>query len=104
MISGTKIRYTSPIYLSEVLAIWLRGGLAVREVSTTYIGRNEGLSKLRMTDLVKAAIAVFEISVRYHLTGFAPRKAALGFGPSGQAEPVPSVGETQATRSPDSAS
>lgn len=72
-IRTTRIRYTSPIYLSEVLAIWLRAGQRVVEIPTTYIGRGEGLSKLRLTDLVKAAIAVIEISLRYHLLGFQRR-------------------------------
>jgi len=69
-ILDTRVRYTSPIYLSEVLAIWLRAGFGVREIPTTYVGRNEGLSKLRMIDLVKAAIAVLEIALRYHAIGF----------------------------------
>jgi dolichol-phosphate mannosyltransferase len=73
MLAETKMRYTSPIYLSEALAIWFRGGLRVHEISTIYVGRNEGLSKLRIIDLVKASIAVFEISFRYHVTGFAAR-------------------------------
>lgn len=72
-IRTTRIRYTSPIYLSEVLAIWLRAGLQVVEIPTTYVGRGEGLSKLRLTDLVKAAIAVLEISMRYHVLGFRRR-------------------------------
>lgn len=72
-IRRTRIRYTSPIYLSEVLAIWLRAGLQVVEIPTIYIGRGEGLSKLRVTDLVKAAIAVVEISLRYHVLGFQRR-------------------------------
>ena len=69
----TRIRYTSPIYLSEVLAIWLRAGLRVVEIPTIYIGRGEGLSKLRLTDLAKAALGVLEISLRYHVTGFRHR-------------------------------
>jgi dolichol-phosphate mannosyltransferase len=73
LITQTRIRYTSPIYLSEVLAIWLRAGLQVREISTLYVGRGEGLSKLRLTDLAKAAVAVLEIAFRYHVTGFARR-------------------------------
>lgn len=76
VIVRTRLRYTSPIYLSEVLAIWLRAGLTVREISTLYVGRGEGLSKLRMTDLIKAAIAVLEISVRYHVLGFASSDTA----------------------------
>jgi dolichol-phosphate mannosyltransferase len=80
ILAETEVCYTSPIYLSEALAIWLRSGLRVREISTTYIGRDEGLSKLRIIDLVKAALAVFEISFRYHATGFARREASAGSG------------------------
>jgi dolichol-phosphate mannosyltransferase len=72
-IRRTRIRYTSPIYLSEVLAIWVRAGQRIVEIPTTYVGRGEGLSKLRLTDLIKAAIAVLEISLRYHLLGFQAR-------------------------------
>ena len=63
-------RYGSPIYLSEVLALWMHFGLRVGEFKTVYVGRNEGLSKLRMADLFKAGVAVFEIAVRYHVGGF----------------------------------
>jgi dolichol-phosphate mannosyltransferase len=70
LISGYKIRYTSPIYLSEVLALWMRHGLRVREFPTTYVGRDEGLSKVRIIDFLKGGLAAFEIAIRYHLTGF----------------------------------
>jgi len=63
-------RYGSPIYLSEILALWMRCGLRIVEFKSLYVGRNEGLSKLRAADLVKAVIAVFEISARYHVLGF----------------------------------
>jgi dolichol-phosphate mannosyltransferase len=63
-------RYGSPIYLSEILALWLRSGLRVGEFKTVYVGRNEGVSKLRIADLVKAGIAIFEIAGRYHFGGF----------------------------------
>jgi dolichol-phosphate mannosyltransferase len=64
-------RYGSPIYLSEILALWMHFGLRVGEFNTVYVGRNEGVSKLRMADLVKAAIGIFEIASRYHALGFA---------------------------------
>lgn len=76
MIASHRIRYTSPIYLTEVLALWLRSGLKVGEFTTTYVGRNEGISKLRFIDLMKAGIAIFEIAVRYHFTGFDSAGAA----------------------------
>lgn len=63
-------RYGSPIYLSEVLALWMRCGLRINEFDSVYVGRNEGLSKLRVIDLVKAAIAIFDIAGRYHILGF----------------------------------
>ena len=63
-------RYGSPIYLSEILSLWLYYGNRVVEFPTLYVGRNEGVSKLRITDLVKAAIAIFEIASRYHFFGF----------------------------------
>jgi dolichol-phosphate mannosyltransferase len=65
-------RYGSPIYLSEILALWMHGGLRVGEFKTLYVGRNEGISKLRMADLVKAGVAIFEIAARYHFGGFRP--------------------------------
>ena len=74
LVADHKIRYGSPIYLSEVLALWLHHGLRVSEFPSTYIGRNEGVSNLRTADLIKAGIAVFEISLRYHVLGF-PRCA-----------------------------
>ena len=69
--------YGSPIYLSEVLAVWMRNGLRIEEFQSVYVGRNEGLSKLRIIDLVKAAIAVFEIAGRYHFFGFQHLPAGL---------------------------
>lgn len=72
LVAAHKIRYGSPIYLSEVLALWLYNGLRVQEFPTTYVGRNEGVSNLRMMDLWKAGIAVFEIALRYHVLGFPP--------------------------------
>ena len=65
-----RYRYGSPIYLSEILALWLYHGLRVREFKSVYVGRNEGVSKLRLADLAKAAIAVFEIASRFHIFGF----------------------------------
>lgn len=70
IIARHRIRYGSPIYLTEVLSLWLRNGLRIREFPSVYIGRNEGLSKLRPIDLLKASIGVFEIGLRYHILGF----------------------------------
>src|SRR5215470_5427763 len=76
MIADTQIRYASPIYLPEVLSIWLSRRLRIVEFPTTYIGRGEGESKLRLTDLAKAALAIFEIASRLHIFGFIPSSTA----------------------------
>ena len=72
-IARTRIRYGSPIYLSEALGIWMANGLDIHEFATTYVGRGEGESKLRIVDLAKASIAVFEIAWRLHVRGFRTR-------------------------------
>jgi dolichol-phosphate mannosyltransferase len=85
VVARSVVHYGSPIYLTETLAMWLSHGLRIVEFPTTYVGRFEGLSKLRITDLIKAGIAVFEISFRYHVLGFAsPRRL-----PRVSVEPVP---------------
>jgi dolichol-phosphate mannosyltransferase len=76
LIADTQIRYASPIYLTEVLSIWLSRRLRIVEFPTTYVGRGEGESKLRLTDLAKAALAIFEIAGRLHIFGFAASSTA----------------------------
>jgi dolichol-phosphate mannosyltransferase len=97
LIANHLIRYSSPIYLTEVLALWLRKGLRIGEFPTTYVGRNEGVSKLRVVDLLKAAMAIFEVSLRYRITGFAPAsRGSQGMlapgGPAGTVETTPTCG------------
>jgi dolichol-phosphate mannosyltransferase len=70
LIPPYEIRYGSPIYLTEVMAIWLTNGMRISEIPGHYVGRNEGLSKVRLVDYVKAGIGVGEIGLRYHVTGF----------------------------------
>lgn len=65
-----RIRYGSPIYLTEVMAIWLKHGLKVIEIPGHYVGRNEGWSKVRLNDYFKASVGVMEIALRYRVTGF----------------------------------
>ena len=70
-LAGSQIRYGSPIYLSEAMAIWLHDGFRIVEFDSKYIGRNEGLSKLRPLDLLKAAVGIFDIAWRFHMGRFA---------------------------------
>jgi len=69
-LAESTINYGSPIYLTEALAIWLRRGMIIKEFPSKYIGRGDGLSKLRWTDIFKAIIAIIEISWRFHIAGF----------------------------------
>ena len=62
-----RIRYGSPVHLVEVVVILLTHRRRIVEFPSTYVGRGEGISKLRWMDIIKAGIAIFEISVRYHL-------------------------------------
>lgn len=66
MICGHRLRYGSPIYLSEVLALLMAHRMRICEFPSTYVGRGEGLSKLRPIDLIKAGIAVIDIATRFH--------------------------------------
>jgi hypothetical protein len=66
------IRYGSPVYLTEVMAIWMEHGLKVVEIPGQYVGRDQGLSKVRLVDYIKAALGVVEIAIRFHVTGFRP--------------------------------
>lgn len=88
LIDRTPIRYGSPIYLTEALGIWIASGLRVVEFPTTYIGRGVGESKLRIVDLAKASIAVFEIAWRLHIRGFRTRVPVGATGLPGRSEPV----------------
>jgi dolichol-phosphate mannosyltransferase len=65
-----SIRYGSPIYLTEVMALWLKNGLRVIEIPSHYVGRNEGWSKVRLRDYVKASAGVIEIAFRFRIRGF----------------------------------
>ncbi len=72
-IARYQIQYSSPIYLTEVMGICFSNGFKVSEFPSIYVGRYEGLSKLRPIDLVKGALAIFAIATRYHALGFRTR-------------------------------
>jgi dolichol-phosphate mannosyltransferase len=74
IVAGYEIRHGSPIYLTEAMAIWLTHCQRIGEFPTVYIGRNEGLSKVQWVDLLKGAVAVFDVAMRFHVTGFTRRR------------------------------
>ena len=62
-----KLKYGSPIWLVEVLATLLARRMRVTEFPSIYFGRGEGISKMRWIDIAKAAVGLFDVSIRYHL-------------------------------------
>ncbi len=98
-ICAHRLRYGSPIYLSEVLAVLLARRARVLELPTTYLGRGEGLSKLRWTDLLKAGIAVLDIAARFHLNVLSPEAVAAAQTPPRR--PAPSKATEQSTIKPE---
>jgi dolichol-phosphate mannosyltransferase len=90
MICAHRLRYGSPIYLTEGLALLMAHRMRIYEFPTTYIGRGEGLSKLRLMDLAKAGIAVFDIAARFHFhsLGFVRGTPAFSQVQISQVEPA----------------
>ncbi len=70
-VSTHVVRYTTPIYLSEILAIVLSENRRIAEYPSTYVGRIEGQSKVRLSDLIEGVLALVDISYRYHSGKFA---------------------------------
>ena len=48
-----KIRYSTPIYLGEVLIYWIRDGFSIKEIPGKYIGRKKGSSQVKFSDFVE---------------------------------------------------
>ncbi len=92
MIPRHHIRYGSPVYLTEVMGIWLSHGLRVGDLRGDLRCRKEGLSKVRINDYVKAAIGVIEIATRFRVTGF-PLAAAAGSPALSESAAASVVGE-----------
>ena len=65
-----NIFYNSPIYLLEVLAIWLKADLKIVEFPSTYVGRSEGVSKVLLLDVVKGVVGALHIAWQYHFSSF----------------------------------
>lgn len=67
ILANSPIKHRSPIYLTEAILIWLKFSLKIVEFPTHYVGRNEGLSKLRLVDLLKAFSAVVSMAVGHYV-------------------------------------
>jgi len=66
-ILNLKPRYTSPIYLLEVLVMWIANHLKIVEIPILYVEREEGNSKVIFLDLIKGFLGMLAIAFRYRL-------------------------------------
>jgi len=62
-----KPRYTSPIYLLEIMAMLISSQFRILEIPTEYVERDGGESKVKWIDLVKGLFSMFAIAIRFHL-------------------------------------
>ena len=61
-----NLRYTTPIYLLEILVVWISNDMRIIEVPTLYEERGKGDSKVIFADLIKAFFGIMVIAWRYH--------------------------------------
>jgi dolichol-phosphate mannosyltransferase len=59
-------KYTSPVYLLEILTIWFSNGFTVGEIPTIYVDRDTGQSKVKFIDLIKGLLGTLDIAHRYY--------------------------------------
>jgi dolichol-phosphate mannosyltransferase len=65
-----KSKYSSPIYLFDILAVWLANNFIVKEIPTIYVEKTDGNSKVTMLDIVKGFGGLLEISFRFRRGAF----------------------------------
>lgn len=58
-------RYTTPVYLIEMMAIWLSNGFRVVEFPTVYEPRAGGQSKVVLSDVIRGFSGALAVALRY---------------------------------------
>ena len=62
-----NIRYTTPIYLGEVLIYWMNNNFKIIEIAGTYINRNAGQSQVVFSDVLSGLRGYFYLkSIEKH--------------------------------------
>jgi len=62
--------YDTPVYLVEMVAVWLSHGLRVVEMPTTYDERRSGVSKVVAGDFVRGAAGALRVGLAYRAGHF----------------------------------
>ncbi len=66
VILSQNIKYTTPIYLGEVLIYWLKSGLRIGEIPGKYIGRKKGVSQVVWRDVAEGLAGYFYLIKIYY--------------------------------------
>lgn len=61
-----KPKYTSPVYLLEILVTWMANDFKIIGIPTVYMERNNGRSKVKFVDLIKGLWGTLDIVLKFH--------------------------------------
>lgn len=70
--------YAGPLFLLEMLAVWLANGLSVQEMATLYDVRSGGHSKVIVRDMVAGVAGALNIALRYRMGRYRTTVSADG--------------------------
>lgn len=73
LVLAAHTRYDTPVYLVEMLAVWLAHGLAIEERPTHYRARIGGESKVVWSDVARGFAGAFDVGVRFRRGGYLAR-------------------------------
>jgi hypothetical protein len=62
--------YDTPVYLVEMMAIWLSQGVRIIEMPTTYCERVNGASKVVPGDFLRGAVGAVHVGLAYRAGRF----------------------------------
>ena len=65
LLLGFAPLYDTPVYLVEMVAIWLSHGLRIVEMPTTYCERSSGASKVVPSDFLRGAAGAMRVGLAY---------------------------------------
>jgi dolichol-phosphate mannosyltransferase len=69
-----EAKYTSPVYLLEMLVKWIEHYFKIIEIPTIYIERNSGRSKVKVVDLIKGFLGTLDLALWFYQKRMASKK------------------------------
>jgi len=76
MLLGFAPAYTTPVYMVEMLAIWISNGLRIVEIPTVYEERAAGHSKVTFSDAWPGFAGAFDVARRFRRGAYREPHAA----------------------------